>query len=107
MEVIGGRQFTIACQIDDDIPYLVDLLGPDALIHGTDYGHLDLGSDPDGMHVISEELGWIRTSRRRIVDANGRSAFNIDPSFTPAPPPTVFDIPDEVLAQGVPQFGTP
>ena len=39
MEVISGRRFTIACQIDDDIPYLVDLLGPDVLIHGTDYGH--------------------------------------------------------------------
>jgi len=104
MEVIRGRQFTISCQIDDDIPYLVDLLGPDVLIHGTDYGHLDLGSDPDGMHVISAELGLDPDLVRKIVDTNGRSAFNIDPSFTPAPAPTVFDIPDDVVAQGVPQF---
>jgi predicted TIM-barrel fold metal-dependent hydrolase len=107
MEVIRGRQFTIACQIDDDIPYLVELLGPDVLIHGTDYGHLDLGSDPDGMHVITEGLGLDPELARKIVDTNGRSAFGIDPSFTPAPPPTVFDIPDEIIAKGVPQFAVP
>jgi hypothetical protein len=82
----------------------VELLGPDVLIHGTDYGHLDLGSDPDGMHVISHELGLDPGLARKIVDTNGRSAFDIDPSFTPAPAPTVFDIPDEVVAQGVPRF---
>ena len=54
------------------------------------------------MHVISEELGLHPDLARKIVDANGRTAFNIDTSFTPAPPPTVFDIPDEILAQGVP-----
>jgi hypothetical protein len=56
------------------------------------------------MHVISEQLGLNPDLARKIVDVNGRSAFNIDPSFTPAPPPTVFDIPDEIVAQGVPQF---
>jgi predicted TIM-barrel fold metal-dependent hydrolase len=102
MEAIQGRNFTIACQIDDDIPYLTDLVGPDVLIHGTDYGHLDLGADPAGMHVISNELGLDPETSRRIVDTNARAAFRLDPSFNPAPPATVFDIPDEVLAQGLP-----
>ena len=106
MEVIEGRKFTIACQVDDDIPYLTELLGPDVLIHGTDYGHLDLGADPDGMHVISNELGLDGDVARKIVDTNGRKAFGLDPAFNPAPSATVFDIPDEILAQGVPQLVT-
>jgi hypothetical protein len=102
MEVLEGRNFNIACQIDDDIPYLVDLLGPDVLIYGTDYGHLDLGADPDGIHVISDELGLDAQLARKIVDTNARKAFRIDASFAPAPAPTVFDIPDEIVAQGLP-----
>jgi uncharacterized protein len=103
MEAIGGRKFTIACQVDDDIPYLTELLGPDVLIHGTDYGHLDLGADPDGMSVITNGLGLDAEVARKIVDSNARSAFQIDPSFNPAPPAKVFDIPDEIVAQGLPQ----
>ena len=61
----------------------------------------------DGMHVISEQLGLDPDLARRIVDVNGRSALNIDPSFTPAPPPTVFDIPDDVIALGGAQFAAP
>jgi predicted TIM-barrel fold metal-dependent hydrolase len=102
MEVIEGRHFHIACQIDDDIPYLTELLGRDVLIHGTDYGHLDLGADPDGLHVISNELGLEAEVSRKIVDRNARTAFGIDPSFNPAPAPTVFDLPDELVAQGLP-----
>jgi len=59
------------------------------------------------MQVISDGLGLDPDLARKIVDVNGRSAFHIDPSFTPAPPPTVFDIPDEVVAQGVTQFAAP
>jgi predicted TIM-barrel fold metal-dependent hydrolase len=102
IDVLAGRNFHIACQIDDDILYLVDLLGTDVLIYGTDYGHLDLGADPDGMHVISHQLGLDTELARKIVDTNARNAFGIDPSFTPAPPPTVFDISDELIAQGLP-----
>jgi predicted TIM-barrel fold metal-dependent hydrolase len=104
MEVIEGRKFTVACQIDDDIPYLVELLGSDHLVYGTDYGHLDLGADPAGMHVISNELALDPEVARRILDTNARATFAIDPSFHPAPPATVFGLPDELIARGVPQF---
>jgi uncharacterized protein len=102
MEAIDGRRFAIACQMDDDIAYLTELLGPDVLIYGTDYGHLDLGADPGGMHVIANDLALDPGVARKILDLNARRAFGIDGSFNPAPRPTVVDIPAEIVAQGLP-----
>ena len=47
---IIGAAVTIACQIDDDIPYTSSTLSVPMPSSRHDYGHLDLGSDPDGMH---------------------------------------------------------
>ena len=54
--------------------------------------------------MISHELGLDDEIARKIVDRNARTAFGIDPSFNPAPAPTVFDIPDEIVAQGLPSL---
>jgi len=91
--LLANLNFYVACQVDDDIPYLSEFIGgTHNLVHGTDYGHLDGGSDPYGLKIIDERSDMEATARRRIVDGNGRKLWNIDPTFTPAPPPAEYDV---------------
>jgi predicted TIM-barrel fold metal-dependent hydrolase len=94
--LLSDHDLYVACQIDDDIPYLVDLVGGSNLVLGTDYGHLDVGSDPYGLQILAARA----TDSGRgvfadIVDGNARQLWGIPSDFTPAPPP----------AEDVPQLG--
>lgn len=81
---VSGNLF-IACQVDDDLPYLLDFTGNNVFVHGTDYGHLDVGSDPYGLQTIAQLDDVSRSARAEIVNHNARRLWGIDPSFTPAP----------------------
>ncbi len=85
--VLPDNRFFVTCQIDDDLPYLCGLFGSGNLIHGTDYSHMDLGSDPYGHHIIATRSDLTTDDAAAIVDSNARRLLGIDPSFTPAPLP--------------------
>jgi predicted TIM-barrel fold metal-dependent hydrolase len=101
-EALEGAQLYVAAQIDDDLPEVIDLLGSDRVIYGTDYGHLDVGSDPDGLHVMETRSGLDPTVVRKLLNDNGRRLLGVDPSFQPAPEATVFELAPERIAAGLP-----
>jgi predicted TIM-barrel fold metal-dependent hydrolase len=88
IEAFEQQQLFVAAQMDDDLPYLLDFTGPDHLVHGSDFGHLDVGSDPNGLHIVASRPDLDAEIARKIVDANGRRLYRIDPAFRPAPPPS-------------------
>jgi hypothetical protein len=101
-EALQDKRIYVAVQIDDDLPELVDLLGPDRLVYGTDYGHLDIGSDPDGLHLISTRTDINPAVARRLVDTNGRRLLGLDAAFCPAPTPRLTTLAPERIALGLP-----
>jgi uncharacterized protein len=82
--VLADRRLFVACQMDDDLPYLLGLAGEGNLVHGTDFGHLDVGSDPDGLRLVLARTDVPDAQLRRIVDGNARRLYGIDESFRPA-----------------------
>ena len=44
-EVLRKNKIWVACQTDDDLPYVLKYAGDDMLIIGTDYGHNDTSSE--------------------------------------------------------------
>jgi predicted TIM-barrel fold metal-dependent hydrolase len=100
-EALAEAQLYVAVQMDDDLPYLLTFAGEDRLVHGTDFGHLDLGSDPNGLHMIASRADIDPIVARKMVNDNARSLYGIDAAFTPAPPPSIAGpaIPPRLLAQ--------
>ncbi len=86
-DLLSNQEMYVACQIDDDLPYLIDMFGGDNLVLGTDYGHLDVGSDPYALQMLAERSGRHRATFGRIVDSNARRLWAISSDFTPAPRP--------------------
>jgi hypothetical protein len=89
MQAFEQQQLFVSAQMDDDLPYLLELTGSGRLVHGTDFGHLDLGSDPNGLHLVASRSDVDASITARIVDENARILYGIDPDFRPAPPPSV------------------
>jgi predicted TIM-barrel fold metal-dependent hydrolase len=44
-DLMGGGQLYVACQTDDDLPYVLKYAGEDSLMIGSDYGHADNASE--------------------------------------------------------------
>jgi predicted TIM-barrel fold metal-dependent hydrolase len=82
--VLERNNMYVACQDDDDLPYLVSRLGEDNLVIGSDWGHYDMGTDPAAQRVLSRRTDVDPATVRKIVDTNARRLFDIDPSFTPS-----------------------
>ncbi|HUE08181.1 MAG TPA: amidohydrolase family protein [Acidimicrobiales bacterium] len=84
VDVLERNNMYIACQIDDDLPYLITRLGSDNVVCGSDWAHIDIGSDPAAQRILAGRTELDAGVRRRIVDSNGRRLFGIDEGFTPS-----------------------
>jgi predicted TIM-barrel fold metal-dependent hydrolase len=103
MEALRDKNLYVATQIEDNLPEILDIIGPDHLVYGTDYGHLDIGSDPDGLHFMANHPDIDADVAHKMVDTNARRLLGIDPAFQPAPEPTVFGLAPERISLGLPQ----
>ncbi len=84
VDILKRNNMYVACQMDDDLPYLVSRIGSENIVCGSDWGHIDIGSDPAAHQMISDRVDLDDVVRQRIVDANGRALFGIDDAFTPS-----------------------
>ncbi len=67
----------VACQVNDDLPYVLRDAGEGQLIVGTDFGHADLGSDIEAHRILEGRSDVDREVLRRIVDGNARTVFGL------------------------------
>lgn len=83
-EMMAERNMFVACDYDEDIPYLASVLGESGLLLGTDWCHNDAGSDPLAQAHLLARADVPEALALKIVDANGRRAFGIPEDFRPA-----------------------
>ena len=67
----------VACQSDDDIPYVIQYTGEDNMVMGTDYGHHDHAADLEGLKNLRGAGGISEGLYQKIVDANPRALYGI------------------------------
>lgn len=84
MVEVKKRNLYISSETDEDINYLVSLIGEDNITLGTDMCHNDNGSDPLAHTVLMEREDLDPRIKRKVADTNGRRAFGIPDDFRPA-----------------------
>ncbi len=72
------------CYLDDDINYVAQVAGGDRLMMGTDYTHLDIGSDPDGLRITARRSDVDRELRVKMLDVTPRKCHGIPLDLRPA-----------------------
>ena len=67
----------VACQSDDDIPYVIQYTGEDNMVMGTDYGHHDHAADLEALKNLRGAGGISEGLYQKIVDSNPRALYGI------------------------------
>jgi predicted TIM-barrel fold metal-dependent hydrolase len=60
-DILKDNNMFVACQTTDDLPYILDAVGDDNIVVGTDYGHNDTATEIDALRRLRED-GTIDTS---------------------------------------------
>ncbi|MGE3620212.1 MAG: amidohydrolase family protein [Acidimicrobiia bacterium] len=83
-KLMAEKNVYVACETDEDLPYLAGLLGEDCLMFGSDYCHNDIGADPFGHTIIAGRDDVKPELAEKITSTNARKAFGIPLDFQPA-----------------------
>jgi predicted TIM-barrel fold metal-dependent hydrolase len=53
--ILADSNIFVACQVTDDLKYVLDYTGEDQMVVGTDYGHADTSTEIEAMRRIQDE----------------------------------------------------
>ena len=79
-DLFRRNRFYVACQTNDDLPYILKYGTEDSLMIGTDYSHADQSAEIQALDVIEQrgEKGEIPASvARKILDDNPRRFYGL------------------------------
>ena len=69
----------VACQTDDDLPYVLKYAGEDNLVIGSDYGHADTSSELEALRNLRHSGEVPASVLDKILDSNARSLYGLAP----------------------------
>ncbi|MDE0033536.1 MAG: amidohydrolase family protein [Deltaproteobacteria bacterium] len=75
--VLRRNRFYVACQTEEDLPYILQHAGEDHIVIGSDYGHADTSSQLEALNILQENKSVNAEARRKIVDDNARALYGL------------------------------
>jgi len=76
--VMRNGQLFVACQTDDDLPYVLKYSGEDSLMIGSDYGHADNASELLALQRLKEKGEIDPKVIDKILFANPARFYGLD-----------------------------
>jgi predicted TIM-barrel fold metal-dependent hydrolase len=67
----------VACQTDDDLPYVLQYAGEDNLVIGSDYGHADTSSELEALRHLKKAGKLPASVIDKILDKNARALYGL------------------------------
>ena len=67
----------IACQVTDDLDYILDAVGDDNIVVGTDYGHSDTSTEIEALRKLRSDGKVPEKSADKILDDNSRRLYGL------------------------------
>ena len=67
----------VACQVTDDLPYVLQYAGEDNLVVGTDYGHHDTSTEIEALRLLRTGSKIPAATVDRILGPNARALYGI------------------------------
>jgi predicted TIM-barrel fold metal-dependent hydrolase len=75
--VLRSNKIWVACQTDDDLPYVLKYAGEDRLVIGTDYGHNDTSSEILALRKLREDGTVAAAVVNKILDSNAKALYGL------------------------------
>ena len=74
---LRDNRMYVACQTDDDIGYVVQYVGEDNLIIGSDYGHSDPAAELEALRGLQKRADVSPALARKILEDNPRAFYGL------------------------------
>lgn len=75
--VLKDNRIYVACQTDDDLPYILEYAGEDNLVIGSDYGHADNATEIEALRRIKEQGNVSPRVINKILEDNPRALYGL------------------------------
>jgi len=75
--LLRERRLYVACQTDDDLPYVLQYAGEDNLVIGSDYGHNDTSSELEALRNIKNRGDVSATVIDKILYDNAKALYGL------------------------------
>ncbi len=76
-EALRDNRLFVACQTDDDLPYVLKYAGEDNIVIGSDYGHADTSSEIEALRRLKDEGEVKPEVIDKILYANAKALYGI------------------------------
>lgn len=76
-DVLRTNRIYVACQTDDDLPYVLNYSGEDQLVIGSDYGHADTSSELEALRHLKQSGNLPGRVIDKILDDNARALYGL------------------------------
>jgi predicted TIM-barrel fold metal-dependent hydrolase len=76
-DIMRQSRIYVACQIDDDVPYVLKYAGEDNLVIGSDYGHADTATELEALSKLRLTGELSGQAIDKILDANPRALYGL------------------------------
>jgi predicted TIM-barrel fold metal-dependent hydrolase len=74
---LAANRIWVACQTNDDLPYVLQYAGPDSLVIGTDYGHADTSAEIEALRNLRCQGSLAPTVIDKILSDNPRALYGL------------------------------
>lgn len=74
---LAANRMYVACEVTDDIPYILEYAGEDNILVGTDYGHHDPSTEINAFTLIRQRDDLAPDVIRKITDDNPRALYGL------------------------------
>jgi predicted TIM-barrel fold metal-dependent hydrolase len=78
--VLADNNMYVSCQVDEDLPYIIDLVGEDNLMVGSDYTHQDAAQELEFVAALQARVDRAEitaTAMRKITEDNPRAFYGL------------------------------
>lgn len=75
--VMRDYRMYVACEADDDLPFILKYSGEDNIVIGTDYSHSDNSTEMEAITHLQERSDVEPRILQKIVDANPRALYGL------------------------------
>ena len=77
-DVLGDNNMFVACQVTDDLDYILAAVGDDNIVVGTDYGHNDTSTEIEALRRLRSDGKISSKSADKILDANAKRLYALN-----------------------------
>jgi predicted TIM-barrel fold metal-dependent hydrolase len=76
-DILKDNRIYVACQTSDDLPYILEHVGDDNLVIGTDYGHNDTASEINALRKLKADGKISAESIDKILGDNPAALYGL------------------------------